>query len=62
MEPPVSIPGNGEPWEDNMAAVAQMGNAANKCSSVLEGVEVNVELTAPGALIALALMHLRSGD
>ncbi len=29
---------------------------------MLEGIEVNVELTAPGALMALALMHLRSGN
>ncbi len=33
-----------------------------KCSAIREGQKVNTHVTAPAALIALALMHLRSND
>lgn len=63
MEPPLSANTNNtsnlESWEEGTQTHAH-SFAQPKCSSVLEGMEVNVELTAPGALMALALMHLRS--
>jgi len=37
-------------------------NTDNKCSSIREGSTVNVHITAPGALLALALIYLKSGD
>lgn len=37
-------------------------NNDNKCSSIKEGNTVNVHVTAPGALIALALLYLKSNN
>ncbi len=33
-----------------------------KCSAIKEGNQVNVHITAPGSLIALALIHLKSNN
>jgi anaphase-promoting complex subunit 1 len=33
-----------------------------KCSAIKEGEMVNVHITSPGAVIALALIHLKSGN
>lgn len=37
-------------------------NTENKSSSIKEGNTVNTHVTAPGALIALALLFLKSND
>jgi hypothetical protein len=34
----------------------------SKCSSIKEGPYVNLHITAPAALLALALMYLKSND
>jgi anaphase-promoting complex subunit 1 len=33
-----------------------------KCSAIKEGDMVNVHITSPGAVIALALIHLKSNN
>jgi anaphase-promoting complex subunit 1 len=37
-------------------------NCDNKCSSIREGNTVNTHITAPGALLALGLIYLKSND
>ena len=37
-------------------------NNDNKCSSIKEGNTVNVHVTAPGALLALGLIFLKSNN
>lgn len=41
---------------------ANFNNDNTKCSSIKEGDMVNVHITSPGALLALALIHLKSNN
>jgi anaphase-promoting complex subunit 1 len=55
MEPPQSI-------LSSSIGVSGDSNAQAKCSSVKEGDIVNVHVTALGAMMALALIHLKSNN
>jgi len=37
-------------------------NTADKCSCVYEGDSINIDVTAPGATLALGLMYMKSGN
>lgn len=50
MDPPLSM------------LSANMNAESNKCSSVLEGENVNIHITAPGALMAIAIIHMQTNN
>ncbi len=41
---------------------ANMNAESSKCSSVLEGENVNIHITAPGALMAIAIIHMQTDN
>ncbi len=50
MDPPLSM------------LSANMNAESSKCSSVLEGENVNIHITAPGAIMALAIIHMQTDN
>ena len=39
-----------------------LSNTADKCSCIYEGDSINIDVTAPGATLALGLMYMKSGN
>jgi len=50
MDPPLSM------------LSANMNAESSKCSSVLEGDNVNIHITAPGAIMALSIIHMQTDN
>ena len=52
----------GKIMEPPQSMLSSNFNCDNKCASIKEGNTVNVHVTAPGALLALGLIFLKSGN
>ena len=57
-----TIAGQVSDGDGKSSSAASFANDAGKCSRVHEGPYVNIDVTASGATIALALMFLKSGN
>lgn len=52
----------GKTMEPPQSMISSNFNNENKCSSIKEGSNVNLHITAPAALLAISLMYLKSNN